>query len=112
MSTHEQEHRLYPIPPYAWHYKCAIEGCDYETDSFQSPKQACSNCAVKDARAAALTKELTDTLAELHFHFGCDPKCEERHADLATYRTLVEVAKPTCGESPRTGSPRSDSLTP
>ena len=36
----EHDHQMVPdhaIPPYAWRYKCSVEGCDYETDSFKIP---------------------------------------------------------------------------
>ena len=59
MISHEHEMVPdYPIPPYAWHFKCAATGCDYATDSFQIPKEACAACTEKDVEIRRLREAL------------------------------------------------------
>ena len=59
LASHEHEMVPdYPIPPYAWHFKCAATGCDYATDSFQIPKEACAACTEKDAEIRRLREDL------------------------------------------------------
>lgn len=49
------------------------------------------------AEIARLRYALNSALDELHYHFGCDPECEKRHADKSSSLSNADALKLTRG---------------